>query len=201
MLYFCLQCLCSSSLFYFWFMPQSFHYHCRLFYPYRCTFDYLISTLSHFRRLKLKFTLNVKCQIYDVETQVLKTNHQSSNAKLYMPRFELRDPITNCQTPNFKCRGLSSGSQSLITNHQRQGPKPDAEVWNSYLLWGPTYLLGLGDWSYWLYNFVLCNSLSKVRVLRTNRQMPHVTHGRSRSETLYSEGRYFWGPIHQDLNH
>ena len=172
--------------------PWSFHCHCLLFYPYRCTFCYLIYTLSHFRRLKRKFILNVKCQIYNVKTQVLRTNHQSSNAKLHMPRVELQEPITNCQTSNFKCWGSSSGSQSLITNHQCRGLIPDAEVRSSYSLWGPTYLSRLEDQSYWLYNFFLSKNLFEVWVLRTNRQMPHVTHLRLRSKTLtHSEGWYF----------
>lgn len=73
MLYFCLQCLCSSSLFCFWFLPLSFHYHCHLFH--HC----LISTLSHFRRLRLRLTLSVKCHIDNDEARALRTNHQSLN--------------------------------------------------------------------------------------------------------------------------
>ena len=121
MLCLCLQCLCSSSLYCLWFLPWSFHCHCRLFYHYCCTFDYLISTLSHFQRLKLGFTLSVKCQIHNVETRVLKkwspvikcqtscaegralvANHQLSNTELPVLRAELREPITNHQMPREK---------------------------------------------------------------------------------------------------
>ena len=148
MLFFYLQYLCTSSLFCFWFLPQSFHCHCHLFYHHCCNFGYLISTLSHFRRLKLRFTLNAKFQIHNVETWVLRTNHQSSNAKLHVLRAKLWEKITNCQTSNFKCWRPSSGRQSLISNHQHRGLKPDVKPQNSYSVQGSTYLSGLEVQSY-----------------------------------------------------
>ena len=174
MLCFCLQCLCSSSLFCLWFLPWSFHCHCHLFYHCLYTFGYLISTLSHFWRLELRFTLSVKFQIHNFETWVLRANHQSSNAKLHVMRVELREPITNCQTLNFKCWGLSFESQSLITNHQCQGSKLDAKVRNSYSLWGLTYLFGAPSSILLIVLFVLRNSLSEVRVSRTNHKSPNA---------------------------
>lgn len=130
MLFFCLQCLYSSSLYYLWFLPRSFHCHYHLFYHRRCTSGYLISTMSHFWRLKLRFTLSVKFQIHNIETWVLKkkspfikcqtscvegqalvVNHQLSNIELQVPRIELWQPITNHQM-------LRAELWEPITTHQ-----------------------------------------------------------------------------------
>ena len=61
MLYFCLQCLFSSSLCCLSFLPRSLHYHCRLFFSLSLYFQ-----LSHFYFVTLpkdKTQIHFECQI------------------------------------------------------------------------------------------------------------------------------------------
>ena len=104
MLCFCLQCLCAWSLHCICFLPQSFHCHCC------CTFDYL--TPPHFWRLGPGLTPSVIGQIHNTETWVPRTNHQSPNAKLQVPRAKLQETIINHRSSMSRAK-----FQGPITNH------------------------------------------------------------------------------------
>lgn len=87
-----------------------------------------------------------------------------------MPRAELREPITNCQTPNFKCRAPSSSGQSPIFKHWTSIAEGRASVANHQL------------------------SNTELQLLRAELQKPITNHQMSRVGLTFRSPRLLFTP-------